>query len=713
MARKRRVFSNRLEHENLKVFKQHGFIPKKQSSDNQVVGYCIFCGSVSSKSRTGYKNSFYVNVDSKKWDCKICGLHGGYQTFLREVNSFCIDNATNRKLRALSDERGIRVNTLRDHKVGYNPITKSYTVPVYDLDNESLMDLRIFNFRSFISSAGTTGGLYYGHVLNSSLGSDYEVVWLVEGHWDRMVMMEIIKRLKISNTTVVALAGATSLKAEWTGLFNNKDVIVVLDNDYDKMLNNRQVIGSGKAGMIKAYNLLFKSCESMAFIHWKKKYKNGFDIRALYKSKLLGAKRTYNTINKLLKDEPPDLEKTENYIKVYDKHRYTGEGCQIEEVYDVFNKHLKLLSNDLIDVTYSAILANRSMGKNPVWLYLVGVSGCGKSEAILSLDDHKYIEALTTLTPSTLISGSNYSDQADPSLIPQLDGKVMAIKDFTTILGMNQTHQNEIISLLRDAYDGRCSKRFGTGKRKFYVSKFGIIAGVTHIIDVHSEGLTALGERFIKFKIDIDESIDGEREVLNRVIDNTLGEVKDVMQKELREVGERFLNYEFKLKPTISEKYKKKIIALVQFCKKMRGSVLRHVRTQEITHKPQIEYGTRLTDNLISMGIGLTQLHRLDTLGEDQYRILKRIAKYTPSQNYEMVVKAIHNEGIDDAYNQREICEMIGLPLLTTKMITEDLGMLGILSKEKMERMDAAGNKAFWRLSDVAMRLLDESELYN
>lgn len=711
MARKKRVYQNRLTHENLKVFTQHGFIPKRQAGEDEVQGECIFCGSFSSKSRTGKKNSFYINVESKKWDCKICGKHGGFQTFIREVNEFCLDSISSRKLRRLSDNRSLRVVTLKAHDVGYNPHTGNYTIPVFDLENDKLLDIKVFDFKSLKSTAGcSSSALYYGSDLNSSLGGGSQIVWLVEGHWDRMVIYEILNRLKIDDVRVVAVPSATGYKPEWNQLFEGKDVLVVFDNDWDRELHGREIIGSGKAGMIKVYNILSPVVNSMVFVRWPEKYKNGYDIRDLYRAKLLGAKRTLNTLNKFMVELPPDIEKTKGY-NAEPKEKYTGSGCPIDEVYDTFNRHLQLLNNDIIDITFGTVLANRLEG-DPVWLYIVGSSGCGKSEAIMSLDEHRYIESITTLTPATLISGAKFGDAADPSLIPKLNGKILAIKDFTAILGMNQTHQNEIISLLRDAYDGKCAKPFGTGQFKRYDSKFGIIAGVTHIIDIHSEGLTALGERFIKFEVSIDKSIDGERIVLNKVAQNIIKQSKKIMQAELKAIGDKFLNCKFEMIPVVPPKYIKKIIALVQFCEKMRGTVQRHLRTGEITQQAMIGYGTRLTGNFMKLTMGLAQLHRLDEATEEQYRIIKHITRSTPPKNNEEVVHAIVNNGIEQSYTQKSISDMIGLPPLTTKMIVQDLGMLGVLTKDSKSKMDAMGNKILWRLSNDVLRLLDETELY-
>jgi len=47
---------------DIKPFIQHGFIPL-ETRDNQIIGDCIFCGK---------EKKFYVNKQSKAWDCKVC-----------------------------------------------------------------------------------------------------------------------------------------------------------------------------------------------------------------------------------------------------------------------------------------------------------------------------------------------------------------------------------------------------------------------------------------------------------------------------------------------------------------------------------------------------------------------------------------------------------------------------------------------------------------
>lgn len=79
---------------------------------------------------------------------------------------------------------------------------------------------------------------------------------------------------------------------------------------------------------------------------------------------------------------------------------------------------------------------------------------------------------------------------------------------------------------------------FGTGKDKKYVSKFGVIAAVTHEIDKHVGKLSSLGERFLMCRLpdisDKEQHARAERAYSNINVPR--------MEKELREATYQVLN---------------------------------------------------------------------------------------------------------------------------------------------------------------------------
>jgi hypothetical protein len=703
VARKRS--QSRLQHDNLKVFRQHGFRPEDEAGDNQVVGICPFCGS-------GRKSSFYINVENKNWDCKVCNLEGGYQVFLQEMASFCKENISLRKLQALSNNRRLRISTLKEHEIGWNPNTDAYVIPEWDTNREKLWDLRIYGKDKVIkNSAGCIAGLYGWDDLVKRK-NDLQIVWLVEGEWDKMTMYEILHRLKIDDHCVVSVPGAGTFKTDWIGFFNDLPVNVVYDNDFYRQVKSKTIMGAGMAGAIKVYKMLATTTDGLQFIHWPEDFKDKFDLRDLYIRKNLSPRRTFNTLQNYLKDKPKDIEKLpEEQGGIPKKRNYSKEGMLPNDLYKSFGKYLKWKNNNAVDVIYGTVIGNRLDG-DPIWLYIVGDSGSGKSEVIMSLKDDPGILAISSLTPHTLISGANFTAGNDPSLIPELDGKILTVKDFTTILEMNPTQRAEIVSILRDAYDGECSKPFGNAVRRVYISKFGVIAGVTGVIEIFSEGMTALGERFIKFIMPVDRSMKWEYEVCSKVMENIKGGNKAKMRTELRSAGKRTLDFDFGKAPGVSKKIEKKIISLAMWTAMMRGTITRDKRTNEINHRAFKEVATRLTIEFTKQCMGMALFHRQDEILNEQFQIVKGMGRGTAPYNLGSLVHKMFRAGKYEKHDLRALAKFIKLPSMTVRTMVQDLQMLGVLIKIDLAKMDKFGNKNQYKLSEKFLTLTSDSEIY-
>ena len=119
---------------SLKTFIQHGFNPIKESGEDHVYGSCIFCGK---------DNKFYINVETKMWQCKSCGMEGGYKSWLKEVHTYCLQYFQGDTALKLAKERCITTATLRHAQIGFNPYTQSYILPVFSVDGDEITDLKI------------------------------------------------------------------------------------------------------------------------------------------------------------------------------------------------------------------------------------------------------------------------------------------------------------------------------------------------------------------------------------------------------------------------------------------------------------------------------------------------------------------------------------------------------------------------------------------
>lgn len=664
----------------LKSFKQHGVKFTGLSGDSQATAHCPFCN----------KHSMYVNHKTKAWDCKKCQKSGGFPKFLEEISIKCAKEANKLDLKRLSEEKSISVNTFKRWQVGYNPVTQRYTIPVPNLEY-GLSDLRLYKLGDKVHSCKDAKI----NILNlRSLQSDKKntPVYVCEGDWDFLVMDEIIHRTGITGLAI-GIPGAATFKLEWVQLFRNKTVHFVYDNDQ-----------AGIKGENKAYNLIKAIAQKVTFTHWNN-FKDGYDLRDYFKDNECSVTVTLAKLKKLFKDQPRpvDIEAKElqENTQLYEKRQRNMKRVPYLDILDGYKKWLHIPNTDFINVQYATILANRLQGE-PIWMFLVAPPGSSKSVTLMSFQNADRIMTTTSITPHALISGFS-GGGGDPSLIPRLDGKVLIIKDFTTVLSMPVMQLEEIFGILRDAYDGRVEKQFGNMVMRVYDSKFGMICGVTPAIDVLGDTHSSLGERFLKYRYRYDDWYD----VIKRALGNTNKE--NSLRTELSELATRALDFKYEnYMPEIDNATQEDFIQLAQWTAIMRGSVTRDKYTNEILFKPSPEIGTRLVKQFSKLALGLAMFRGTQKVYGDDYRIVVQVARDTLTEKNEEIFRKIFLKDKDHKWTIKEVAQIVKLPDATCSRVLHDLTMLKVLSKEK----NTDDNKILFTVTDMAKELTIKAKVY-
>lgn len=670
---------------SITAFTQHGFFHEGTSGE-QAFGTCPFCSK---------KRHFYINRNTHNWDCKSCAKKGGYQTFLKYTADIGKENFKGNEAIEFSKDRGIKLSTLREAGIGINPANRKIIIPVWDAKKEKIWDVRIYEKTGLKSTSGCKVGLYRWEELAST---QVTTIWLCEGEWDGLVIAEVIKELKLDNHVAVAVPGAATFKAEWICMFEGKDVKVLYDHD-----------SAGFEGSKKVHNSLSQVCKSLKYIHWPETCKEGWDVRDQYNEMGRNGRRLFAFLNIIFKDFPPGVESIEEAqfgsdVKIA-LTKLEGEGLSASAVYEGYRKWLKLPSTDVIDIMFGTVIANRLPG-DPLWLFLVAPSGGTKTELIMSLMTSPKMVTTTTITAPALISGANIAGGNDPSLLRIMNERMLLIKDFTTILSMNAMFREEIFGILRDAYDGRIEKRFGNGVYRLYdPCRFGILAGVTPMIELFTEEHTALGERFLRYRLHLSPSWDDQRDILRQAVTNTTHE--EQMRAELQELGVATLNHEFKVSPVITDKIIDRVLCLAQWTALMRATIIRDKFTKEVTHKPFSELGTRLAKQFCKLLLGIGMFRRINVVTESEYKIVKDIALGTVPSRMEEILRSIYKHNKSGNWDVKEVAEIINLPQMTVGRIVENLGMLGILQKNRITEF-----KMQWALSSNIIDIIERADIY-
>jgi len=683
-----------------KVFRQHGFQEVGEAGGDQLFGNCIFCGG----------DKFFLNVNNNRWGCKHCGREGGYQTFLQEVNKFCQGQFTGEKVTHLRKDRGLSSRVLKEVGIGYNPITDRYTFPMPEVTGDKLWNIYIYGKTGFIGTSGGNQGLIGWERVTVKT----KILWICEGHWDYVAMYEILDMLgKGEEERAVGVPGAGQMKDEWLPYFKGKVVFAVYDEDKDKEHGGKKV-NAGRDGAVKAFNRLSGIAHEIKFVHWPDLgSKDKYDLRDCYHDQDNDPDATYTYLLSRLNPYPKGVDLSavtgiakKNLRSVVEPVKHTGVGLTPDETYARYTKWLKMKDTTIIDVFYGSLIANRLPG-DPIWLFLVGPSGCGKSELLLSIATAPEIYSIDELTPHTLVSGSSGPGGSDPSLIPQLDGMVLSIKDFTTILEMNSNSRDEIFGQLRSAYDGKYNKPFGIGTLRAFDSRFGLIAGVTPAIELYTDGHTALGERFLRYPIHTSRSRNGRRDVIRRALDNVRQGQKDIMRDDLETIGKTVLDYDFGTPPDIDDAISEKLIDLAEWTSAIRGTIVRDKYSKEVTHQPFKEIGTRIVTQFSKLAQGITMFRRKPTVTIDEYKIIRQIALGSAPSRLESIVKKMYKKDPFKLFDKEEIAAAVRLPPITVDRMLENLYLLGLVTKVKQ-----SGIKTAWCIEPDMVNLMKGAVLY-
>lgn len=356
----------------------------------------------------------------------------------------------------------------------------------------------------------------------------------------------------------------------------------------------------------------------------------------------------------------------------------------LEDAKATFKKWLYLEDDSVIDLIVGLVAGNR-LPTDPVWLYLVAPPSSGKTEllnAIFGLEDTYF---LSDLTPAALISGYVDPDTGeDKSLLPQLDGKLVVIKDFTVILSKPAETRNQLYSILRDAYDGYSCRGMGTGSKGFH-SRFNMIAGVTPDIEADWSKTLSLGERFLTFRL----AVNNRDEHTRRSLTNANYEPR--MRDELKEAVQGVLAGLPNLVPSADGLFTK-TLRLADLLTTSRTFLARD-RNGCVTTPPTPELAGRVAKQLLRIGQSLALVRGKPEVTEEEFTIMKKVAFDSLPTYRRNVLEALM--GTKMARSSKHFADKIRGSEKTIRIHLEDLHLLGIADKQSI-----GSTKVGYRLTD-------------
>ena len=398
----------------------------------------------------------------------------------------------------------------------------------------------------------------------------------------------------------------------------------------------------------------------------------------------------------------------------YNKCAALKDKANFNAVLQSFTDNYIIEDTDPIRVVFATVIANL-FEADPLWLFLIAPPSYLKTECITSLNDTPFTYALSSLTAQTFASGMKNAPNA--SLLKKLKKKgikILALKDFTSILSIRQESRAEILAQLREIYDGAYSKSFGTGEEINWTGKLGIIAGVTTIIDTHYSIYQTMGERFIQYRIEsADEMTIATKSIANIGKDSNIRSI-------IRKITASYLE-DLQIPPISkikkSETLIKKISELACFIVKARSGVIRDPYRHNIEYIPDAEGPARLAKQLAVLGCALAVLDGRDEINEADYLLLCKVAWHCLPKQRASVLKALSKT--QQSMKTADVGKAINYPTTTVRMFLEDLHGVNILDKDIEElkaKEEGAKDKLIysWRIKleyvQIIARLVEATQ---
>jgi hypothetical protein len=676
--------------QHIKTYKSLG-VELLSSDGREYVARCPFldCGH----------DKLYINIEEGFFDCKVCGRSGNKYTFMSYLYDEFFGETKEEHYQSLASNRGLEPDAFIAAELAYDQRFREWWIPIRN-DKGSLTNLRIFNPESGIlrNCGGCTVALYGLERLRKNC----KKVAICEGEWDAIALEHLLLQENTTDIDILAVPGASVFKEAWTKYFTDKEVLLLYDND--------KAGREGSARTLKILNSTGTNTtrpKTIKSLQWSTSYPDKFDVRDYVTNTVGESDRWLGLLSLLHSETSHSNADTPKVVR-----------RSFLEVVRDFRTHIQHIPEDCIKgllLELAVVFSNKIPGE-PIWLFIVGPPGSGKTMMLQSVSDVPITHYESNLNPKTLVSGFKMTDGTDPSLLPKIIGKTLILKEYTEIMSLSGADQEFLFGVLRGAYDGRVERTYAHGVTRVYpdptsehkTCHFSLLAGVTNAI--HGDNRAALGERFLKYQMfpDDHDPILQIQSAINSTIERKLPEF------ELRESASSFIEYKLAQLdngvaiPTVPKWIQERVVGLAQVVSMIRAMVAR--KQGELLYRPSPEIGTRLSKQLIKLSQCIAFVLDKQAVDEECYSLLQRVGMdscYGWHRDVTMMVAEHHPKGILKADIEKH-ARMGGS---TTTRCLEDLYELGAIEYEEMETGIKGNPPKIWKLSPLMERLFQMSKI--
>ena len=412
-----------------------------------------------------------------------------------------------------------------------------------------------------------------------------------------------------------------------------------------------------------------------------------------------------------------------------------GKQRPIDNLYATFQQYLYLPEPYGLYSSLACYVANLLPG-NPVWLLHVSPPATGGSTLINVLDDLPGIVQVGDISVGGLVSAVSKKDRKKEStggLLFELpcreDGKrwgIIKAKDFTSVLAKERTARAELLSALKEIYDGNWHRNKGTdgGMHAEWHGKVGFIAKCTEMIDNQENraAMSQMGDRFIYFRYKQTDGI-AESAVAAKVIDEAF--MRTHLQYETHEFlnailppdwfelvkNNQYLLSSKTIESLINQKVVDRVSRMARFACAGRGYIKRDDRTREM-ERSEIQGPGRVIGQLKALYLAGVML------GLNHFEIwdmLDRIAWSCLPKNRAAILHSIIDLSKGDrhatGYEFKEIMQVVNSNYVGVgekthmERILHELIVFKLV-EEHTQKLPDKGTRKVYRLSKYTKQLL-------
>jgi hypothetical protein len=744
----------------LKPYAAHGIkIEYKDTSTKNIYCDCPFCGK---------PKKFSIKVDDGQWRCVACNegstdkgkqfKGGNVYTFLRLLWGVSSKEAglgkQQKSLLALTKDRGLLLeDTLIKWGVCQSISSGDILFPGYGVDGKVHQLYRyLLNKQSGKRALMATPEL--AHQLHGvNLYKPHKsTIYLTEGPWDAATLYEVLKSTKVTekgelkytgnedvsllaDINVLAVPGCGVFNEKWLPLFAGKRVVLMYDNDHPKTnpKTNQVIPPVGYESMKRVAQLLGKADDPPAeitYLKWPEDddkdhnpdLASGYDLRDYFGQATTMPDRI-KLIGPLLdKITPIPPEWIPGRSPEVAEHGGTDLECKTchdwKTLLNAWRKAIKWTpgAGFAMPVSLATVVSTLAQG-DQLWVKVVGPASCGKTTLVEAIAvSKKYAKSVSVFTGLHSGYKTDKSGDEDNSLLPQIKGKTLIIKDADTL--MKQSNRDKIMSELRDLYDGKTSTFYKNKIAREYNNQRTtlLMCGTASIRSMDS---SELGERFLDVVMMDGIDDDLEDEILRRATRKAHRNMKLEVNGLVETAHDPNMLYAYQLTGGYVEYLRsnaQRLLSQIQTSEEALDEIIKyaklvaHLRARPSKSQDEIaerEMATRLSGQLTRLADCLAVVLNRKEVDDEVMAIVKKVALDTARGKTMEIAGFLYDCGKDGA-------ELPGVITITGSTDARTTQLLQFLRKIKVVETCVVkvtkrkvSSRIRWRLTDRFRKLYE------